>query len=68
MGMMESQMLLLTLLDGEDVGERPAYIEQAEKNLQLTCKEKEKLQKKTWELKRRLSARARKELRMSPTL
>ena len=31
-----------------------AFEEQAEKNLEILCKEKEKLQKKTWELKRRL--------------
>ncbi|XP_061277665.1 HAUS augmin-like complex subunit 8 isoform X2 [Bos javanicus] len=54
MEMMESQTLLLTLLTVKMENGLSAFEEQAEKNLEILCKEKEKLQKKAYELKRRL--------------
>ncbi|KAB0356451.1 hypothetical protein FD754_000607 [Muntiacus muntjak] len=54
MEMMESQTLLLTLLTVRMENGLSAFEEQAEKNLEILCKEKEKLQKKAYELKRRL--------------
>ncbi|KAB0378450.1 hypothetical protein FD755_010028 [Muntiacus reevesi] len=44
MGMMESQMLLLTPLTVKIENGLSTFEEQAEKNLQITCKEMEKLQ------------------------
>lgn len=54
MEMVESQTLLLSLLALKMENGLAAFEEKAEKNLLLMCKEKEKLQKKTHELKRKL--------------
>ncbi|XP_066109393.1 HAUS augmin-like complex subunit 8 isoform X1 [Saccopteryx bilineata] len=53
MEMMESQTLLLTLLTIKMENSLAAFEEKAERNLLILCQEKEKLQKKTHELKRR---------------
>ncbi|XP_037362003.1 HAUS augmin-like complex subunit 8 isoform X2 [Talpa occidentalis] len=54
MEMMESQTLLLTLLTVKMENSLALFKEKAERNLLIMCKEKEKLQKKVHELKRRL--------------
>ncbi|XP_012664871.2 HAUS augmin-like complex subunit 8 [Otolemur garnettii] len=54
MEMMESQTILLTLLAVKIENSLSKFEETAERNLLILCKEKEKLQKKAHELKRRL--------------
>ncbi|XP_012584406.1 PREDICTED: HAUS augmin-like complex subunit 8 isoform X2 [Condylura cristata] len=54
MEMMESQTLLMTLLTVKMENSLAPFEEEAERNLLIMCKEKEKLQKKVHELKRRL--------------
>ncbi|XP_053442163.1 HAUS augmin-like complex subunit 8 [Nycticebus coucang] len=54
MEMMESQTVLLTLLAVKIENNLSKFEETAEQNLLILCKEKEKLQKKAHELKRRL--------------
>ncbi|XP_006928630.3 HAUS augmin-like complex subunit 8 isoform X2 [Felis catus] len=54
MEMMESQTLLLTLLAVKMENNLVPFEEKAERNLLLMCKEREKLQKKAHELKRKL--------------
>ncbi|KAM8765400.1 HAUS augmin-like complex subunit 8 isoform 2-T2 [Rhynchonycteris naso] len=53
MEMMESQTLLLTLLTIKMENSLAAFEEKAERNLLTLCQEKEKLQKRTQELKHR---------------
>uniref|UniRef100_A0A2K5IG91 Uncharacterized protein n=2 Tax=Colobus angolensis palliatus TaxID=336983 RepID=A0A2K5IG91_COLAP len=60
MEMMESQTLLLTLLSVKMENNLAEFERRAEKNLLIVCKEKEKLQKKAHELKRRLLLSQRK--------
>ncbi|XP_009192068.2 HAUS augmin-like complex subunit 8 isoform X8 [Papio anubis] len=60
MEMMESQTLLLTLLSVKMENNLAEFERRAEKNLLIMCKEKEKLQKKAHELKRRLLLSQRK--------
>ncbi|XP_010328434.1 HAUS augmin-like complex subunit 8 isoform X2 [Saimiri boliviensis] len=60
MEMMESQTLLLTLLTVKMENNLAEFERRAEKNLLIMCKEKEKLQKKAHELKRRLLLSQRK--------
>ncbi|XP_054434834.1 HAUS augmin-like complex subunit 8 [Pteronotus mesoamericanus] len=54
MEMMESQTLLLTLLAVKIENSLAAFEEKAERDLLMMCQEKEKLQKKAHELKRKL--------------
>ncbi|XP_063472487.1 HAUS augmin-like complex subunit 8 isoform X8 [Symphalangus syndactylus] len=61
MEMMESQTLLLTLLSVKMENNLAEFERRAEKNLLIMCKEKEKLQKKAHELKRRLLLSQRKQ-------
>ncbi|XP_054321892.2 HAUS augmin-like complex subunit 8 isoform X4 [Pongo pygmaeus] len=61
MEMMESQTLLLTLLSVKMENNLAEFERRAEKNLLIMCKEKEKLQKKAYELKRRLLLSQRKQ-------
>uniref|UniRef100_G1R0T6 HAUS augmin like complex subunit 8 n=1 Tax=Nomascus leucogenys TaxID=61853 RepID=G1R0T6_NOMLE len=61
MEMMESQTLLLTLLFVKMENNLAEFERRAEKNLLIMCKEKEKLQKKAHELKRRLLLSQRKQ-------
>ncbi|XP_018872146.1 HAUS augmin-like complex subunit 8 isoform X2 [Gorilla gorilla gorilla] len=60
MEMMESQTLLLMLLSVKMENNLAEFERRAEKNLLIMCKEKEKLQKKAHELKRRLLLSQRK--------
>uniref|UniRef100_H2QFQ1 HAUS augmin like complex subunit 8 n=1 Tax=Pan troglodytes TaxID=9598 RepID=H2QFQ1_PANTR len=60
MEMMESQTLLLTLLSVKMENNLAEFERRAEKNLLIMCKEKEKLQEKAHDLKRRLLLSQRK--------
>ncbi|XP_008969324.1 HAUS augmin-like complex subunit 8 isoform X4 [Pan paniscus] len=61
MEMMESQTLLLTLLSVKMENNLAEFERRAEKNLLIMCKEKEKLQEKAHDLKRRLLLSQRKQ-------